>query len=418
MSNRSNNKITAKTQTILCLAMLLLFGATSCRKEIYLRANWPTMEISYNINIDVLRIDWTAEWQYPVDAIGYTTNPQLVQGYIFDVSSGTRRYYSEHIFKTGQNRVSLKAGSTYDMLFYNIGPSEEYNIISSPDNHKTYTATTNPTREQTSWLRTSSETNSRNNSGNDINVTIHNQPREEFGTLKSGLEISEDLDKYEKEYDEKGNITYIYKIKAPMYPYTFIYQYQIVILNNPDEKGNRIKNAKGVTVSGLAKSVELFSRKTSTSTIGITADELNPIKNVKNVRLQDGTIIDNADIFTTRIVTWGLPGINPLESFISQYETENQQGTSIRATKADNDDESNKNLIGIGFTLRNDYQWTKIVDITRQMQEKPIGGVITIYIDAQEIPQELLDKKQQTTGGGFDANVKDWENSFDSEVTI
>ena len=52
------------------------------------------------------------------------------------------------------------------------------------------------------------------------------------------------------------------------------------------------------------------------------------------------------------------------------------------------------------------------------MHAKPTGGIITIYIDGAEIPQELLDKKQETTGGGFNASVEDWSNEVNAEVTI
>ena len=52
------------------------------------------------------------------------------------------------------------------------------------------------------------------------------------------------------------------------------------------------------------------------------------------------------------------------------------------------------------------------------MHEKPAGGVITIYIDANEIPQDVIDQRPQSTGGGFNANVEDWANEINAEITI
>jgi hypothetical protein len=52
------------------------------------------------------------------------------------------------------------------------------------------------------------------------------------------------------------------------------------------------------------------------------------------------------------------------------------------------------------------------------MHEKPAGGVITLYIDGNDVPQDLLDQRQQTTGGGFNASVENWSNEVNAEVTI
>jgi hypothetical protein len=52
------------------------------------------------------------------------------------------------------------------------------------------------------------------------------------------------------------------------------------------------------------------------------------------------------------------------------------------------------------------------------MWSKPTGGVITIYVDASQIPQELLDKQQTSGGGGFNASVEDWSNEVNAEVSI
>ena len=143
----------------------------------------------------------------------------------------------------------------------------------------------------------------------------------------------------------------------------------------------------------------MFSRKTFNNTISISTEDVKPMQNHDIVLNGQNT---NVDIMAARILTWGLPGINPLEN--------TKAGT--KAVEID------QNFIGIGLTLRNGYTYTVTRDITEQMHQKPTGGVITIYIDANEIPAEELDKKQQTTGGGFNASVEDWENEQHVEFTI
>ena len=126
------------------------------------------------------------------------------------------------------------------------------------------------------------------------------------------------------------------------------------------------------------------------------------MQNHDDVRLDDGTIIENADILAGRVITWGLPGIVPIE-------------TTKAGTKAV---ELDKNYIGVGMTLRNGYTYTVTKDITEQMHNKPAGGVITIYIDANDVPEEVINQRPQSTGGGFNASVEDWANEVNAEVTI
>lgn len=408
MSNGMNsNKKATKIQIILGLAIAIMFGMTSCeRKDLFLRVDRTliTVEIS-DIQLNVLwGIDWETEWQYDWNesavsfgTIGYT-KPELIKGTIYNVDTYNHKRFSSFfkIFGAEGGRVSLTAGSTYDMMFYNFGT--EYTSFYQSEDYETYTASTRMS-SQSSWIRTRAESESSEMPDTTKTYIDYNQPDELFGSLITDLTINEDPSSYEKEYDADGNITYIYRINAPLRPYSFIYLYQIIVLNNADEKGNRVVGSRGLTVTGLSQGVEMFSRKTFNNTISISTEDVKPMQNHDIVLNGQNT---NVDIMAARILTWGLPGINPLEN--------TKAGT--KAVEID------QNFIGIGLTLRNGYTYTVTRDITEQMHQKPTGGVITIYIDANEIPAEELDKKQQTTGGGFNASVEDWANVIDAEVTI
>ena len=406
----SNNKMIAKIQIALVFATVLLFGTSCERKELYLRVDTTEIAVEmYDVRLDLLwGIDWETEWQYTWNesaadfgTIGYT-KPELIKGTIYNVDRATGKRYSSFfkIFDSNGGRVSLTAGSVYDMLFYNFGT--EYTSFYQSDDYETYTASTRMST-LTSWVRTRAESESSEMPDSTVNYVNYNQPDELFGSLATDLAISEDPSTYEKEYDEYGNVSYIYKVDAALRPYSFVYMFQVVILNNDlDGKGNYVTGSRGFTITGLSQGVDLFTRRTFNNTIAVSTDDVKPLQNHDDIRLEDGTLVDNADILAARVLTWGLPGIVPIE-------------TTKAGTKAV---ELDKNYIGIGLTLRNGYSYTVTKDITEQMHNKPAGGVITIYIDANEIPQEVIDQRPQSTGGGFNASVEDWANEHKAEVTI
>ena len=131
MSNgtKTNKKMIAKIQIILGLATVLMFGLTSCeRKELYLRVDTTDISVEiYDIRLDLLwGVDWETEWQYSwsessanFGTIGYT-KPELIKGTIYNVDPYSGKRYSSffRIFDSNGGRVSLTAGSTYDMMFY------------------------------------------------------------------------------------------------------------------------------------------------------------------------------------------------------------------------------------------------------------------------------------------------------------
>lgn len=397
MTNVRNNRTLAKIQIILGLSMFLLMSSACERKDLFLRVDQTQIQVElFDISLDLLwGIDWQAEWQYSWNEsistygqIGYS-QPELIKGTIYNVDPATNKRFSSFfkIFDKDGGRLSLTAGSRYDMMFNNFGT--EWTSFHQSEDFETYTASTRAS-SNSSWIRTRTE-NEFSEMPSDKSYIDYNQPDELFGTLVTGLEINEDPSNYETEYDEDGNIRYVYKIDANLRPYSFIYLFQIIVLNNNDGKGNRVTGARGLTATGLSQGVDLFSRKTFNSTISITSEDIKPMQNHSNVRLADGSTVENADIMASRMLTWGLPGINPLEN------------TKARTRAVEYD----QNYLGIGLTLRNGYTFTITQNITDQMHEKPAGGVITIYIDANDIPEDLLEKKQQTSGGGFNASVTD-----------
>ena len=189
----------------------------------------------HNMRMDLFwGLDWEEELQYSWNddsdgPIGYTA-PERIKGTVYNVDTSTGKRISSFVkvFNPNGGGVSLTAGSTYDLLFYNFGT--EWISFSQSDDYESYTAST------------------RSNSyyeGNDESVYIasYNQPDELFGTLVSGVNVTGNPSDYEKEYDDNGNVYYYKNIDVSLKPYSFIYLYQIVILNNADNEGNRITGA-------------------------------------------------------------------------------------------------------------------------------------------------------------------------------
>ena len=375
------------------ITLVMIFIATmvvGChRKPLYLaqRGNVSFTTAVIDIYLDFLWGEhWEKELQYPWKeeehgVLGYT-EPWGIRSIVYLLDEEKRRseYLSRNMTKEG-GRVSIATKEHYDMLFYNN--DTEY-IILTTDKSTYYDATT---RGNTKAAYTRS-------------YDGHNQPDQLFGTLLSDVYISDDPQDYVMEYAEDGSMLQVYRIDATLSPYTLIYLYQIIVLNNNDAEGARVTGAEGITANGLARSVDLFTRTTDTTAISLTQNDVKPIVANQSLRLPDGrdTI---GDILAARIQTWGLPGITPIQ--------EVTRGTGVEPTDS--------TFVGVGLTLRSGYTYVMQKNVTDQMKERPGGGVITLVIDAgKEIPDTLINNP--APNDGFGATVNSWANSIEADFTI
>ena len=390
------------------LTALLAVNAGCERKDLYLRVDQVEVSIAiYDIQLEMLwspswstelNYEWLTEYGY----LGYSEEPELVRGTVYTLDSITKKKVSSffNIFSSKGGRVSLTSGSTYDMLFYNFGT--EWTLFQQDENFEFYNATTRAS-SQTSWIQTRGE-----DSDSDVpdisskHYIDYNQPDLLFGTQVQDLYVSEDPDDYEKTVDPDGTVVYLYKVNATLDPYTFIYLFQFIVKNNYDDEGQIITGGRGMTVTGLSQGVDLFTRKTFTNIISISSEDIKPLQSHTEISLPGDTATYDGDIFACRILTWGLPGINPMEEL--------KKGEPVEVL--------DENYVGVNVTLRNGSGYTIIRDVTEQMHQHPTGGVITIILDGGAIPKKNLEPKPETGGGGFNAKVQDWENEIEAEVTI
>lgn len=393
---------------VIISSMIMATVVSGCeRKDLYLRVNQAEISIAiYDIQLELLwQATWRAElnydWLAKYGPLGYPEKPELIKGIIYDVDTieHKRTSYFSSIFSSKGGRVSLKTRTTYNMMFYNFGT--EWISFQQDEDYEYYYATTR-TSSQIPWTRTKSESNDSEMPEGYKNYIDVNQPDVIYGIKTDDLYVSDDPEEYETEYSEDGAPIYIYKIDFVLDPYVFIYIFQFIVTNNYDENGQIITGARGITVTGLSQGVEMFSRKTFKNTISITTEDIKEIQHHTDILLPGETEAFEGDIFATRVLTWGLPDINPME----------------KTQKNETVDVIDNNYIGIGLRLRNNYTYTITRDITELMHKRPTGGIITIMIDGSTVPKEYLEKKPETGGGGFNASVEDWKNEVHAEITI
>ena len=305
--------------------------------------------------------DWKDEWQYSWDTndttygpLGYTV-PEIIKGTIYniDTKAGKRLNSFLKIFDLKGSKVLLPAGTGYDMLFYNMGT--ENIIFDASIDFEKYTASTIITPYGVDFLG--------------VPYKHLDEPDELLGAMVTDVDFGNAPSDYEKETDADGNVCYIRNIDVELNPYSIIYLIQVVFLNNDDDKEFQAIGASEISITGLSQGVELFSRKTFDKTIMITTEDVKPLQNHSNVHLEDGTVVEKADILAARMLTWGFPDINPMEL--------SKDGTKAAVR--------HQNYIGIRVMGRGGHVYYITNDITDQIRNKPAGGVLTVCVDVNDI---------------------------------
>lgn len=395
---------------VIAVLLLALSMVASCeRKPLYLRGggNISVDFSDFEIMLQVYwGINWQAEWQYNLDSLGYANlgyhKPDWIRAnfYSLDKSVTPKKrtsYFFENFATESQNTVTLKTNNWNDMLFYTAGT--EYILFQPANDYSFFNATTRTSAK--------SQYRSRETRGAPQRLFVdRNQPDELVGTPLEDLWVSDDPDDYEVITNPDGSLTYVYHINSILRPYTFIYLFQVMLLNNYDDKGIRVTGCDGMTADGVADGVELFTRRTFANQVSITTDEgaVYPLQAHRHLHLPDGTECEG-DIFAARMLTWGLPDMTPLDYL-------NRAVTRARSDYY--------HTLGIGLKLRNGYIYNVEKDVSEQMEVHPTGGVITVVFDTKEIPDSIFEHKEPTPtgGGGFNASVKDWSNQINAEIEI
>lgn len=356
------------------------------------------------LDLDLLwGINWRDQLQYPWDeakhgVLGYT-EPQNVRTIIYRLDEkGTRQSVPVDVhfnYHQKDKRVNLATNETYDLVIHSDGEHVGVTSVIMQDYTNGYGYETNIA------VTNGGQKTVRSASRHDYE---YNQPDQIFGTLVRDRYVSDDPDDYVMMVDEDGTVSWVDTIQATLLPYTLIYVCQIIITNNRDMDGNPIiDRTDKLTLTGMASSVDLNTRRTGTTLAAVSTDydDVKERLSDRLLTLSDGTQ-DTADIVAARLQTWGLPGIVPI----------------TEVTRGDGVEELDSTYVLIYPTLGNGLSIQPLYrNVTEQMKERPGGGVITLYIDAtKEIPDSLIYLPE--SDGGFDATVNDWENKIEADITI
>ena len=391
------------------IAIVMTFVATmfvGChRKPLYLaqRGNMSLGTASIELDLDLLwGTSWKDQLQYPWDEakhgiLGYS-EPMNVRTIIYRLEDGVRQSVpvdAHFYFHQKDKRVNLATNENYDLVIHSDGEHAGVTSVIMQDYASGYGYETNIAVTNGGQKAVRAATR---------NDYEYNQPDQIFGTLVSNHHVSDDPDDYVMIVDEDGTISWVDTIQATLSPYTLIYLYQIIITNNRDENGVPIiDRADKVTITGMASSVDLNTRRTDTTLAAVSTDYGDVKERVADLPLvlPDETKVVG-DIMVARLQTWGLPGIIPV----------------VEVTRGDGVEDLDSTYLLISPILGNGLNISPLqYNVTEQMKERPGGGVVTVVIDAnKEIPDSLIYLPE--SDGGFDATVNDWENKIEADITI
>ena len=330
--------------------------------------------------------DWEAEWVYGWDdtdlqlfgSLGYSAEPNT-----FDI----RRYYTGDV-ALGKHSAPYKhfitgtdLAAKYDFGFWDI---LVWNDIQTSDGVQSVRIDETTTYDEVTA-----------NTGQTMHSAMYNapaytrafyQPEELFAGYESGIEINKNLDGFT--YDAENDI-WVRQLEMELQPVTYIYLLQVILRHN-NRNGRIITSIDGnANLSGMARSVTLNTGVTGKDAITVNT----------NVRLKqdvDDKKGEKVDVVGGKILTFGIPKINPTRLDTRAYEE------SLK--KVGETDLNNRHYLDVNMQFYNGMDSTFVFDVTDQVRKLYRGGVITVELDMDHVPVPV-----RPGGSGFDAVVKDFD---------
>lgn len=365
---------------LLYIVLLLFVGVTSCIEpplklpaEVVL-VDMPSVQVDMNVvwNLDV---DWHANWYY-----GWNDEDQYAWGdtcYPTPTNYEVRRYYLGDKPTVPHTRVDSFTiyGNTfrrtyefgyYDMLIWSNIDAESQVLLIDESRLDTIHATTTVTRGMTR-MTTSSELSDFNvvtsiDTENSLVTGLFNQPEIFYATYPQDVHISRNKEDYDY-YDEVEQC-WVKKINCTLVPRVYIYLVQIIIKNN---QSGRVKSSTG------DNALSNMSAGTSVNT-GHTWNM--PVVAYFQTRMKENMTYEGeqVDIIGGKLTTFGLCDLTP-------YEEDNSP--LYHGSRTDL-----RNHLYVEVNMGNAKQ-TLQFDVTDQVQKQSHGGVITLVIDANDIPDPV-----------------------------
>ena len=370
-----------KRMILTLLGLVMLTGACTIDPPLHLRktAETAVVLVPTITTTFMWQVNWQTEWQFnwSVDALGpleyVVPNSVRMHDYTLDPDYQPKSH-TVYNFNGTNGQVQLFQG-VHNLLFHNVG--SEVNLFRAENDLADIHAYTRVissglkssipvmTLEQKEAAATRTETEI------EINEPVVLMPDELFTMYDKERVISDNLDDFEY-IDGK----YVLHIKGDLEPVTYIYLFQIKLLNNWERVTGSIG---GAALTGMADDVCLPTRMNSTSTASVPMD----------VHIDKA---DNPDLLGARVMTFGIPGCNPADP------------ASLAQAP-----QGNHYLVANICFATGQYKNIRI-DVTDQVRALPTGGVITLEIDVNDFPPEIIDPPITGNGSGFNPLISTWDD--------
>lgn len=385
---------------LMCLLTLLCLVACERQPVLHLVDRGNNVEFETNkilLDVDVLWeyelfYDWRADWSYGWDVIDDSLfgSWNIQEPSAFNV----RRYYTgdnphaPHTSALTSTVYGTRIQDKYKLGYYDILLWNDVNTIDGVQSlHfdeetslEYVVAYTNQATSQTVVPRHSLVAPHSTKAG-----YAYYQPEFLFAGDYDNLHVSDSPEDYDSLIVETN--TWYKFVPIVMTPVTYIYLTQIIIHNNQ----NRIVGIDGSgNLSSMARSVNLKTHVSSTQDVSVNYS----MRMKPHVILKDSinNTEEDVDIIGGRSITFGLTGVDPYQITRSATSYEQVMNSTV------------PNYLEVNLLFNNGRDSTLIFNVTDQVKERYKGGVITVHIDADDIPIP-------SRGGGslFDAEVEDFE---------
>ncbi|MCR5518985.1 MAG: DUF5119 domain-containing protein [Bacteroidales bacterium] len=363
--------------SIMFLAALLILGGCTIEPPLHLRdvaATKVTLEASVKAEF-MWQVDWKSKWQYAwqEDAqgpLGYT-QPQGIRMHVYTLDDARQpKSHTIYNFSGLSGQMDIFVG-VHDLLFHN-NDSEAllFRSESELSDLYSYTRVLSSGLKSSSLVKTISQkaAATKADSEEEIDEPVCLMPDQLFSLYDYAHRITDNLEDYE--YIDGQ---YVIRIEGELRPLTYIYLFQVKLLNN---YGRVSGSMGGAALTGMAESVNMRSAENSSETVSVPMD------------VHINTAAD-PDMLGARVLTFGIPGCNPYEA-------------SSLATAPDG-----KHYFVLNVTFKTGHYKNIRIDVTDQIRALPTGGVITLELDVEDFPPEDIDPPI-SNGGGFDPLINDW----------
>ena len=366
---------------ILIVAASIAVAGCTIEPILHLRKAIRTMVVvEPKINVDIMwQLNWAINWQFnwnvsALGPVGYTPPASLRMHVFTHGPEGDPISHFVHNFVGDETQLEIFVG-THDLLFHN-NDSEALLFQQDGDLGHVHSYTrklANGLKASTQVLTIPQKLAGQTKAPSEFIEPVNLTPDNLFSLYNQNQVITDNLDDYEY-IDGK----YVLRIEGELDPSTFIYLFQIRLLNNDDRV---IGSAGGAALTGMSQGVDLMTRQTWEPTASY---------------LMDVYMDKPQDMLGAKVFTFGIPGCNPYDAASVAAAPDGSHYLVLNVSYVNG---SNKNIS---------------LDVTDKIRELPLGGVIDLEIDVNDFPPD----ESAGGDGGFVALIGDWDEQTGSATII